>query len=71
DLGPATPAAVLAEIRREVPGYNGTPVTPGASLPRAGEVWSSEDTLFSSGTLGRYSQMLNSATERSRRLYQP
>ncbi|MCE5311090.1 MAG: NADH-quinone oxidoreductase subunit NuoG [Acidobacteriales bacterium] len=71
DLGPATPAAVLAEIRREVPGYNGTPVTPGASLPRAGEVWSSEDTLFSSGTLGRYSKMLNSATERSRRLYQP
>ena len=71
DLGPATPASVLAEIRREVPGYNGMPVTLAASLPRAGEVWSSEDTLFTSGTLGRYSKMLNSVTERSRRLYQP
>jgi NADH-quinone oxidoreductase subunit G len=71
DLGPATPASVLAEIRREVPGYNGAPVIPAANLPRAGEVWSSEDTLFTSGTLGRYSKMLNSVTERNRRLYQP
>jgi len=71
DLGPATSAALLAEIQREVPGYNGAPAAAAAVVPRAGEVRSSEDTLFTSGTLGRYSKMLNSVMERTRRLYQP
>jgi NADH-quinone oxidoreductase subunit G len=71
DLGPATSAAVLEEIRREVPGYNGAPVAAAPGIPHASEVWSSNDTLFTSGTLGRYSKMLNSVMERNRRLYQP
>jgi NADH-quinone oxidoreductase subunit G len=70
DLGPATSAAVLDEIRREVAGYNGTPAAT-SEIPHAGEVWSGNDTLFTSGTLGRYSTMLNSVMERERRLYQP
>jgi NADH-quinone oxidoreductase subunit G len=71
DLGPATPAAQLEEIQREVPGYNGAPAAAALASPRAGEVWSSQDTLFTSGSLGRYSTMLNSVMERTRRLYQP
>jgi NADH-quinone oxidoreductase subunit G len=71
DLGVATSVAVLAEIRGEVPGYNGAPVAATSGIAHAGEVWSSQDTLFTSGTLGRYSKMLNSVTERARRLYQP
>ncbi len=70
DLGPATPEAVFAEIQRDVPGYNGAPAAAAPGMEAAGEVWSSEDTLFTSGTLGRYSKMLNSVTERTRRLYQ-
>jgi NADH-quinone oxidoreductase subunit G len=71
DLGPATPAAVLEEIRREVPGYNGAPMAATPGISHAGEVWPGNDTLFTSGTLGRYSKTLNSVMERDRRLYQP
>lgn len=66
----ASPAAVLEEIGRLVPGYNGKPTAATSGIPHSGDVWSSQDTLFTSGTLGRYSTALNSTTERDRRLYQ-
>ncbi len=66
----ATPAAVLEEIERLVPGYNGKPTAATSGIPHSGDVWSSQDTLFTSGTLGRYSKALNAVTERDRRLYQ-
>ncbi|MFQ5696541.1 MAG: molybdopterin oxidoreductase family protein, partial [Terriglobia bacterium] len=75
-----TPEAALEEIRQHVPGYrvslasllSGQPamtapadgVAPAATP--AGLVFSSDDSLFTSGTLGRYSQALNSVAERHR-----
>jgi NADH-quinone oxidoreductase subunit G len=78
DFLAAKPDAVLEEIRRNVRGYNvPLPVlmTGGAAqtLPVNGRVpvpsrpdliQSARDTLFTSGSLGRYSQKLNSVMER-------
>jgi NADH-quinone oxidoreductase subunit G len=74
----AKPDVVFEEIRRTVSGYNvPLPVimTGGAAqaMPLDGRVpstqapdliWSSRDTLFTSGSLGRYSKNLNSVAER-------
>jgi len=40
-----------------------------AVLPDPALIWSAEDTLFSSGSLGRYSKMLNAAMEAPGKLY--
>ena len=75
-----TPAAVLEEIRKVVPGYDVQPVgllTGGAELthiqaPRnghapydvpAGLIRPAQDTLFTSGTLGRFCSMMESLPE--------
>jgi NADH-quinone oxidoreductase subunit G len=80
-LSPFDPEALLDEIQRVVPGYNfsrlnlfagheehtlapehstvGQPPSPEAIVP-------SNDTLFTSGTLGRYSNTLNSVIENRR-----
>ena len=81
-LRPSHPDEVLAEIRELVPGYE-VPlvnmVAGGAELVapsngfhqintgRAGRVYSSQDTLFTSGTLGRYSDILRAVPERTTR----
>ncbi|MBI1899116.1 MAG: NADH-quinone oxidoreductase subunit NuoG [Acidobacteria bacterium] len=83
DLGPFQPGAVFEEIRREVRGYNvSLPViaTGGAAqsvplngrvpaLTRAELIQSARDTLFTSGTLGRYSKNLTSVLEHPGKLY--
>jgi len=81
DLGPATPEAVLREIATEVPGYDVAAAVavlggaeqvgpfPGAACSRRGKVVSQRDTLFSSGTLGRYAEILNSVREAPGGLY--
>jgi NADH-quinone oxidoreductase subunit G len=74
-----TPEAALEEIRRSVRGYDvslanllaGGAEPTATSLPgggpgydaRAEQVFSSRDTLFTSGTLGRYCTMINSLPE--------
>lgn len=84
-LGIWTPDKVFEEIRREVKGYNvALPViaTGGAaqSAPVNGRVAAipspelivpARDTLFTSGTLSRYSKMLNAAMESPGQLYKP
>jgi len=83
-LSAAKPDVVFEEIRRTVRGYN-VPLplimTGGASqtapvngrVPaesRPGLVRSARDTLFTSGSLGRYSKALNTVLERTKvRLY--
>jgi NADH-quinone oxidoreductase subunit G len=73
-LGPWTPAAVLEEIRRTVRGYSASvppagavesaPVNGRAEIPERPElVQSDHNGLFASGTLGRYSRVLNSVLE--------
>ncbi len=76
-MGPWLPDTVYNEIRRTVKGYD-IPlalVTVGAqqTAPVNGRVgvesrpdliWSAHDNLFTSGTLGRYSKILNSVIER-------
>ncbi|HTA41576.1 MAG TPA: NADH-quinone oxidoreductase subunit NuoG [Bryobacteraceae bacterium] len=76
-MGPWLPETVYNEIRRGVKGYD-IPlalVTVGAqqTAPVNGRVnvesrpdlvWSAHDNLFTSGTLGRYSKILNSVIER-------
>jgi NADH-quinone oxidoreductase subunit G len=83
DLGIWTPEKVFEEIRRTVRGYDvqlpivvtggaapTQPVNGGlAVLPDPESIRSSEDTLFSSGSLGRYSKMLNAAMEAPGKLY--
>ncbi len=83
DLGPSKPAQVFEEIRRTVSGYNvplpvlttgGAVQTASAHGPAAVDarpelVWSAGDTLFTSGTLGRYSKVLNSVMEAPGGLY--
>ncbi len=83
EIGPANPEKVFEEIRATVPGYNvALPVLAAGgaapSSPQNGRVpveWrpelirSARDTLFRSGTLGRYSQALNSVTEAPGELY--
>jgi len=84
NLGPAKPEAVFEEIRKAVRGYNvSLPViaTGGAAqtAPVNGRVavdsrpeliQSAGDTLFTSGSLGRYSKMLNSVMERPGKLFE-
>src|SRR3981081_2750019 len=70
-----TPAAVLEEIRKAVPGYNVQPavlLTGGAEATRlqvsrnghapydvpVGVIRSADDSLFTSGTLGRFCRMM-------------
>jgi NADH-quinone oxidoreductase subunit G len=77
-LSPFDPAAVLDEIQRLVPGYEvsrlnlmaGNDVHTTAAEKSAGKqksepemILPSADTLFTSGTLGRYSQTLNAVME--------
>ena len=83
DLGPATPEAVFEEIRQTVPGYNVPlpviaaggaaqalpPELPVAAAGRPDLVESARNTLFTSGTLGRYSKALNSVEEAPGGLY--
>jgi NADH-quinone oxidoreductase subunit G len=77
ELGPWTPAAVFEEIRTHVRGYDlpvGTLAAGGAAqthtvngrIPAAGSgplAHSDHNGLFASGTLGRYSKVLNSVLE--------
>ena len=84
NLGIWTPDKVFDEIRKTVRGYN-VPlpliIAGGAAqtapvngrvpfAPRPDLVQSAGDTLFTSGTLGRYSKMLNSVMESPGALYQ-
>lgn len=85
ELGQATPDKVLEEIRSTVHGYNvPLPViaTGGAAMtapvngrvPAAGQpqaIQSARDTLFTSGSLGRYSKTLNIVLESPGGLYKP
>jgi len=84
NLGIWSPNKVFDEIRKMVHGYNiplpvvtaggaaqTTPVNgrvPVQSRPDL--IWSSGDTLFTSGSLGRYSKMLSSVVESPGALYQ-
>jgi NADH-quinone oxidoreductase subunit G len=84
DLGASKPEAIFEEIRRSVRGYNvpfGVVETGGAAAtapvngrvefqPQPELIRSAENTLFTSGTLGRYSTMLNAVLEAPGRLYQ-
>ena len=76
-LGPWLPDTVYNEIRRTVKGYDiplalvtveaqqTAPVNGRVHVePRPDLVWSSRDNLFTSGTLGRYSKILNSVIEK-------
>jgi NADH-quinone oxidoreductase subunit G len=79
-LSPLEPGAVLDEIQRLVPGYDFSrlnlfagsashieSVESGkAASARSDLIWPSNDTLFTSGTLGRYSNTLNSVIESRR-----
>jgi NADH-quinone oxidoreductase subunit G len=85
DLGPAQPDKVFEEIRKTVRGYNvPLPViaTGGAAMtapvngrvPVAAQpqlIQSARDTLFTSGTLGRYSKVLSTVLEAPGGLYKP
>jgi NADH-quinone oxidoreductase subunit G len=73
-MGPWLPDTVFGEIRRTVPGYNipATLIVAAQTAPvngrlaaagRATPVSSSHDTLFTSGTLGRYSKVLHAVME--------
>jgi len=81
DVGIWTPDAVFEEIRTKVPGY-GVPLAlvatggaaatqpAGAAATTAPElIRSAEETVFTSGTLGRHSKMLTSVMEAPGRLY--
>ena len=73
-----SPEAVFEEIRQHVPGYQistaallagqAVPTAPPGGQPAvdapSGLIFSSDDSLFTSGTLGRYSQALNIIEER-------
>jgi NADH-quinone oxidoreductase subunit G len=77
-MSPFDPGAMLDEIQRVVPGYDfsrlnlfaGSDVHTHAAGDGVGAqqnpelIWPSNDTLFTSGTLGRYSNTLNSVFER-------
>jgi NADH-quinone oxidoreductase subunit G len=71
-MGPWRPDSVYAEIRKTVPGYDILPIL-GAMQAKATNghrpsppdlIWSARDSLFTSGTLGRYSNVLNSLPEK-------
>ena len=76
EMGPWTPAAVFEEIRRRVRGYDlpwpalaagGAAQTNAGNgripLDRGAPAHSDHNGLFASGTLGRYSKILNSVME--------
>jgi len=76
-IGPWLPETVYNEIRRTVKGYDiplalvtveaqqTAPVNGRVQVePRPELVWSARDNLFTSGTLGRYSKILNSVIEK-------
>ena len=78
-LSPFDPAAVLDEIQRLVPGYDfprlnllagndvhlaSAEAGTGGADGGADMIRPAADTLFTSGTLGRYSRTLNSVMER-------
>jgi NADH-quinone oxidoreductase subunit G len=76
-MGPWLPDTVYNEIRRTVKGYDiplalistgaqqTTPVNGRVGVEsRPDLVWSAHDNLFTSGTLGRYSKILNSVIEK-------
>lgn len=83
DLGPAKPGAVFEEIRRTVRGYQVSlpviaaggavqtvPCNGGVALDGRPElIRSARDTLFTSGSLGRKSKILNSVKEHPGELY--
>jgi NADH-quinone oxidoreductase subunit G len=83
DLGPSTPEEIFAEISTHVRGYNVSfPIlqtgTPLPTMPVNGPIEfrsdpdvirSANNTLFTSGTLGRYSEKLNSVLESPGQLY--
>ncbi len=83
DWGPVKPESVIEEIRTSVPGYDfpmGVVETGGAAATgpfkvhaqlgsQANVVRSARNTLFTSGTLGRFSKMLNSVIESPGALY--
>jgi NADH-quinone oxidoreductase subunit G len=83
DLGATTPEAVFQEIRRTVPGYNvsyavietggaaaTTPVNGRFEFQSRPElIRPAGNTLFTSGTLGRYSNMLRRVIESPGALY--
>ena len=76
-MGPWLPETVYNEIRRTVKGYDiplplvtvgaqqTTPVNGSVGVEsRPDLIWSAHDNLFTSGTLGRYSKILNSVIEK-------
>jgi NADH-quinone oxidoreductase subunit G len=76
-MGPWVPDTVYSEIRKTVKGYDiplalvtlgaqqTTPVNGRVGVEsRPDLIWSSHDNLFTSGTLGRYSKILNSVLEK-------
>jgi NADH-quinone oxidoreductase subunit G len=76
-MGPWLPDRVYNEIRRTVKGYDiplpmvtlaaqqTTPVNGRVGVEGAADqIWSAHDNLFTSGTLGRYSKILNSVIEK-------
>jgi NADH-quinone oxidoreductase subunit G len=83
DLGSSKPEVIFQEIRRVVRGYDvpndtieaggAAPTTPLNGrveyTPRPEMIQSARNTLFTSGTLGRYSQMLAAVLESPGRLY--
>ncbi|MBK5293590.1 MAG: NADH-quinone oxidoreductase subunit NuoG [Acidobacteriia bacterium] len=83
NLGATQPDKIFEEIRASVSGYNVAPMvlaTGGAALTNpvngrvpqsaAAAIASSRDTLFTSGTLGRYSKILGNVMEAPGGLYQ-
>jgi len=79
-MGPYDPIAMLDEIQKLVPGYDVSrmgvlagqdehtqlvQITGGTGTGNPGLILPSNDTLFTSGTLGRYSSTLNSVMERN------
>jgi NADH-quinone oxidoreductase subunit G len=85
NLGIWTPDKVFEEIRRTVKGYNvalpiiatggaaqSSPVNGRvAAIPSPDLIQPANDTLFTSGTLSRYSKMLNAPMEAPGQLYKP
>jgi NADH-quinone oxidoreductase subunit G len=83
DFGSATPAVLLDQIRKTVPGYDvslsvlatggavqTSPPIENLAPPEVEErIEPSGDTLFTSGTLGKYSKVLNSLIESPGGLY--
>ena len=76
-MGPWLPDRIYNEIRRTVKGYDiplplvtlgaqqTTPVNGRVGVEgRSDQIWSAHDNLFTSGTLGRYSKILNSVIEK-------